>query len=140
MRNELIAKVLKEYRKKNNLSVADVALLLHDQNIDVASKTIYGWESGQAKPSADILLTLCELYNITDILSVFGYREQKDFHITASEQRLIEAYRAHPQLQEAVNILLFHGSSHTPSRSRDRRPADSDGRGAAPKRPGGSAR
>ncbi|MGN0142347.1 MAG: helix-turn-helix domain-containing protein [Roseburia sp.] len=117
MRNELIAKVLKEYRKKNHLSVTDVALRLQEQDINVAAKTIYGWESGQAKPSADMLLTLCEMYNITDILSAFGYREQEDFHITASEQRLIEAYRAHPELQEAVNILLLHGRNRRPARN-----------------------
>lgn len=107
MGNEIIAKVLKEYRKKNHLSVTDVALRLQEQNFDVATKTIYGWESGQARPNADMLLTLCELYNITDILSAFGYREQETFHITATEQRLIESYRAHPELQEAVNILLL---------------------------------
>ena len=45
MRNELIPKVLKEYRKQNNYSVNDVALLLHERSFDVAAKTIYGWES-----------------------------------------------------------------------------------------------
>jgi transcriptional regulator with XRE-family HTH domain len=109
MKNQVIAKVLKEYRKKNQFSVADVALMLREQDIEVAPKTIYGWESGQAHPSADMLLTLCELYNITDILSAFGYREQKEIHLTANEQRLVEAYRAHPELQEAVNILLLGG-------------------------------
>lgn len=80
--------------------------MLHDRSLEVAPKTIYGWESGQANPSADLLLTLCEMYNITDILSAFGYSGNEDFHLTASEQKLIEAYRAHPELQEAVRILL----------------------------------
>jgi transcriptional regulator with XRE-family HTH domain len=109
MKNEVMAKVLKEYRKKNHFSVPDVALRLHEQNIEVATKTIYGWESGQAHPSADMLLTLCELYNITDILSAFGYREQKALNLTITEQRLIESYRVHPELQEAINILLLSG-------------------------------
>ena len=39
MRNELIPKVLKEYRKQNNYSVNDVALLLHERSFDVAAKT-----------------------------------------------------------------------------------------------------
>lgn len=107
MRNEYIPKALKEYRKKNNYTVNDVSLMLHERSIEVAPKTIYGWESGQANPSADMLLTLCEMYNITDILAAFGYREDDSFfHVTPSERALIESYRKHPELQKAVNKLL----------------------------------
>ena len=106
MRNEYIPKVLKEYRKKNHYTVNDVSIMLRDRSLEVAPKTIYGWESGQANPSADMLLTLCEMYNITDILDAFGYDANENFHVTPSEQAIIEAYRAHPELQEAVGILL----------------------------------
>ena len=107
MRNEYIPKVLKEYRKRNHLTVNDVSFMLHERSIEVAPKTIYGWESGQANPSADMLLTLCEMYNITDILTVFGYKEDDSyFHVTPSERALIESYRKHPELQKAVNKLL----------------------------------
>lgn len=107
MRNEYIPRVLKEYRKRNHLTVNDVSLMLHERSIEVAPKTIYGWESGQANPSADMLLTLCEMYNITDILAVFGYKEDDSyFHVTPSERALIESYRKHPELQKAVNKLL----------------------------------
>ena len=58
MRNELIPKVLKEYRKRNHYSVKDVSIRLMEHDIDVAPKTIYGWESGQAQPTADTLLLL----------------------------------------------------------------------------------
>lgn len=81
--------------------------MLHERSIHVAPKTIYGWESGQANPSADTLLVLCELYNISDILSVFGYKEDASvFRVTPSERALIESYRRHPELQKAVNKLL----------------------------------
>lgn len=106
MRNELIPKVLKEYRKQNNYSVNDVALLLHERSFDVAAKTIYGWESGQAQPSADILLTLCEIYKVADILSAFGYNTEEDIAISPQEQALILAYRKHPEMHNAVHILL----------------------------------
>ncbi len=108
MRNKYIPKVLKEYRKKNHYSVNEVAFMLHERSIDVAPKTIYGWESGQAQPSADVLLVLCELYNVTNILSAFGYDNEGDFNLTSQERALIKSYRAHPELQEAVNILLSH--------------------------------
>ena len=106
MRNEAIPKVLKEYRKKNHYTVNDVSLLLHERSMEVAPKTIYGWESGQANPSAHMLLTLCEVYHITNILDSFGYNGNENFHVTPAERSIVEAYRAHPELQEAVEILL----------------------------------
>ncbi len=107
MRNEYIPRVLKEYRKRNHFTVNDVSLMLRERSLEVAPKTIYGWESGQANPSADMLLTLCEMYNITDVLSVFGYSgDDSCFHVTSSERALIESYRSHPELQSAINKLL----------------------------------
>ena len=108
MRNEYISKALKEYRKKNHYSVNDVSLMLGERSMEVAPKTIYGWESGQSQPSADILLTLCEIYHIPDILSAFGYgnNNAKLLQLTSHECELIASYRSHPELQEAVNILL----------------------------------
>ena len=46
MKNEYIPRVLKEYRKRNQLSVNDVSILLRERSMEVAPKTIYGWESG----------------------------------------------------------------------------------------------
>lgn len=40
MRNQNIAKVLKEYRKRNHLSVNDVSILLEDRSFTAAPKTI----------------------------------------------------------------------------------------------------
>ena len=51
MRNELIPKVLKEYRKRNHYSVKDVSIRLMEHDIDVAPKTIYGW--GKRTGTAD---------------------------------------------------------------------------------------
>lgn len=106
MKNENIAKVLKEYRKQNNLSVKEVSKRLNEKSLVVAEKTIYGWESGQSQPDADTLLILCDIYNINDILGTFGYTEKSNFAITKSEQNLILRYREHPELQNAVKKLL----------------------------------
>lgn len=108
MRNETIAKVLKEYRKRNHYTVNDVSIMLKKHSMDVAPKTIYGWESGQAQPSADTLLALCEIYNITDILDTFGYESRFPLNasLTPHEYDLIKSYREHPELQIAVDILL----------------------------------
>ena len=59
------------------------------------------------RQTPDMLLTLCEMYNITDVLTVFGYtKDDSFFHVTPSERALIESYRNHPELQSAVNKLL----------------------------------
>lgn len=105
-----IATVLKEYRKRNHYTVKDVSLLLSERGIQAAPKTIYGWESGQSQPSADTLLTLCELYDIDNILAAFGYGERVEFQLSSQERALVKSYRAHPELQGAVNILLQHRS------------------------------
>ena len=93
MRNELIPKVLKEYRKRNHYSVKDVSIRLMEHDIDVAPKTIYGWESGQAQPTADTLLLLCEIYKIPDILNSFGYDQPDDpaASLTYHEREIIYA-------------------------------------------------
>lgn len=106
MMNENIPKILKEYRRKNHMTVDDVVLRLNEKDLKVAKKTIYGWESGQSQPSADKLLLLCDIYHITDILGTFGYTTSTDIVLTKGEEELIKAYRKQPHMQPAVNKLL----------------------------------
>lgn len=109
MKNPIIAKMLKYYRKANNLSVDDIALYLEECGISVANKTIYGWESGQTQPDADTLLYLCKFYRITDVLSTFGYTKRKKNETTMyslKERDLIDAYRKNIHMQPAVDKLL----------------------------------
>lgn len=108
MKNEKISHALKLYRKQNNLTVTQVSEMLSSQNITVAEKTIYGWESGQAQPDADTLLRLCKIYHIDDVLSTFGYEQEQATLIqpTLFELELIRQYRAHPQHQSAILKLL----------------------------------
>ena len=108
MRNELIPKVLKEYRKRNHYTVKDVAVKLKEHEMEIAPKTIYGWESGQGKPTADTLLLCVRFTRSRIFLSSFGYDQPDDpaATLTYHERELIHAYRSHPDLQHAVDILL----------------------------------
>lgn len=108
MKNPKIALVLKQYRKHSNLSVQQVAEILAANGYQVAPKTIYGWESGATQPDADTLMFLCELYEMKDVLSAFGYRKNpKDLLImNSAEKDLIMNYRNHPEMQKAVLKLL----------------------------------
>ena len=106
MANIKIAPVLKKYRKQNDLSVHEVSKKLKERSLNVAEKTIYGWESGQAQPNADTFMILCDIYHINDVLKEFCYTDRASFTITRSEQELIKKYREHPELHEAIHKLL----------------------------------
>lgn len=66
---ELLAFNLKRLRKENRLSVPDVQKLLLNDGIVVAAKTIYSWESGHRMLDADTLLSLCDIYKVTDVMA-----------------------------------------------------------------------
>ena len=106
MKNRKIAEVLKAYRKMNNLSVRDVTELLEEKSLKVAEKTVYGWESSATQPDADTLLLLCDIYNIDNILGTFGYTDEEPINLTKHEHHLIEQYRKHPEIQDAVDKLM----------------------------------
>ena len=92
MKNAKISEVLKNYRKLNKLSVRDVSGILKEKSLNVAEKTIYGWESGQTQPNADTLLMLCEIYNIENISIV-------DVAIKAKD-----AYNVNPLKQYVIGV------------------------------------
>ena len=107
MKNPNISKVLKTYRKLNHYSVNDVVVKLENNNLPVAPKTVYGWESGQTQPDADTLLVLCKIYKIDNILTTFGYEfAPNDLLLSEEERNLILQYRIHKEMQPAVKRLL----------------------------------
>lgn len=111
MKSETIAKALRYYRKKELLSVQDVALLLKKHNICVSSKTIYSWENGTTKPDVPTLMVLCSLYHIPNIQQVLGASAENctggaPVMLTEDELQLLEQYRRHPEMQAAVRKLL----------------------------------
>lgn len=109
MRNEKIGETLKKYRKLKGYQVHDVSVILREKyQLNVADKTIYGWESNQAHPTSDMFLIICEIYQISNITSMFLSKDHtvSDFVISSEERALIEAYREHPQLKDAVRRIL----------------------------------
>lgn len=108
MKNNQIGFMLKKYRKLNALSVNDVVLELQEKyGVEVAEKTIYGWESNQAHPTSDVFVALCDIYKINNISDVFSNaKETKGFPISAEERHLIEQYRSMPELQEVIKRIL----------------------------------
>ena len=110
MKNDQIGVMLKKYRKLNALTVSDVVVELNDKyGVQVAEKTVYGWESNQAHPTTDVFVALCDIYKINNISDVFNSKEPKGFPITAEERKVIENYRLHPEMRGAVKTLLNMG-------------------------------
>ena len=107
MKNNQIGIMLRKYRKMNALSVNDVVVELQDKyGVQVAEKTVYGWESNQAHPTSDVFVALCDIYKINNISDVFNSKEPKGFPITAEERQLIENYRQYPEMQAVVRKIL----------------------------------
>ena len=113
MKNEQIGKVLKKYRKLNALSVADVVLELSEKyGVQVAEKTVYGWESNQAHPRSDTFIALCDIYKIGNVTDVFSEsNDSKSFPITAEERALLENYRRNPDAQKIIKRILLMDES-----------------------------
>lgn len=107
MKNNKIGEMLKQYRKLNSYSINDVVVELQERyGVNVAEKTVYGWESNQAHPTSDVFVALCDIYKINNISDVFISNEPKGFHITKEERKLIEQYREYPEMQAVVKKLL----------------------------------
>lgn len=109
MKNPKIAETLKSSRKKMGYSVDQVALFLTNTKEPISPKTIYGWENGTSEPKADILMALCQYYEIDDILGTFGYQDTTDdelMPLTIHEEALLKAYRREITMQPAVDKLL----------------------------------
>ncbi len=102
MRNDIIGEVLKKYRKANGLEVHDVAILLKERyGLDIADKTIYGWESNQAHPVTDTFVVLCEMYHIADVGKEFSTNSTPISSIvTIDEFELLSSYRELPKAMQ----------------------------------------
>jgi transcriptional regulator with XRE-family HTH domain len=106
-RNELIGKTLKESRKSLNLKVPEVSKILkQNYGMDVAAKTIYGWESNQCYPPTNKLIALCEIYRINNIGKSFSQKTSDDFRITPYERMVIQGLRENPEMRMAIDRLL----------------------------------
>jgi len=108
MKNDQIGNILKKYRKLNSLSVTDVVLELSERyGVNVAEKTVYGWESNQAHPSSSIFLALCDIYKINNLSDAFSTsKNPKGFPISSEERLLIEHYRQFPEFHGVIRKIL----------------------------------
>lgn len=113
MSREFIARKLKELRNKSGLTADEVGA-----KIGKSGKTVNAWENNRGQPDAEILIALCDIYQVDDIL--YEFREFKDidkvsseFTLSNHEKQVVLAYRQQPSMQEAVDRLLGVSETET---------------------------
>jgi transcriptional regulator with XRE-family HTH domain len=72
-----IAKTLRIYRQKANLTGTEVIKKLKARGIEFTDKAIYNWETGRSQPDCDTFLSLCDIYGIDNIMSAFEYKSEE---------------------------------------------------------------
>lgn len=101
MSREAIAKTLRRLRLQSGLTASEVGAL-----IGKSGKTVNAWENNRGQPDADMLMNLCDLYNVKDILSEFREVERDVFTVSHHEKEVVTAYRENSDMQPAVDRLL----------------------------------
>ena len=72
-----------------------------------SGKTVNAWENNRGQPDAEILMRLCDIYNVGDILAEFrDESSEAPFALSEKEKAVVLAYRARPDMQSAVDTLL----------------------------------
>ena len=94
-----IGKRIKYFRERAGLSQKEFA-----QRINMKNTTVSNWEQGVSRPNADILSDICMTLNVPpdELLDIRLKPEDMNDH----ERKVILAYRAKKELQQAVDILL----------------------------------
>ena len=93
-----VSNILSKRLKELNMSNSELANI-----IGVAKSSVGDWIAGISIPKADKVIPICTALNIT-VYEFFGINEPAD--LTVEDKKLLEAYKEHPEMQEAVKTLL----------------------------------
>ena len=86
--------------KLNELNMTNAELA---EAINVSKPTVGDWVSGISAPKSDKIVPLCNTLKIT-VYEFLGVSDPTN--ISAEERKILEAYKEHPEMQEAVKTLL----------------------------------
>lgn len=106
MNKLLIKDKLKQLRLDCQLTADEVGNM-----IGKSGKTVNGWENGRSQPDVETFLKLCDIYKVNDIFTEFNVKDlfadnKNNFLLSEHEKQVITAYRARPEMQNAVDTLL----------------------------------
>lgn len=107
MDQQSIGNKLRKLRNQSNLSVQDVAVLLHKYGIYISTKALYSYETGTRSVEAPIFLALCMIYRCDNILKEFADCDYAVTNPSSEELRLLERIRGLDEHgQELLNGML----------------------------------
>lgn len=104
-----IGNIMRTRRLSLNLTLEDVG-----KYVGVEKSTVKKWENGFiSNMKRDKIALLSEILQVSPLTFIYGslildQKEQNtnDFDLTIHEKRLVIAYRAHPEMQPAVDTIL----------------------------------
>ena len=107
IRDEL-ANRLKFFRERAGMTIYEVG-----SRIGKSGKTVSAWEKGRGQPDADMLITLCDLYDISSIAELLGQKEEQPqisagLQLSPLEEEIVEAYRAAPDVLQKAVLAILH--------------------------------
>lgn len=98
---EEVAKNIHYYRKRAGITQKELAKAL-----GVSSAAVSNWEVGNNSIDIDTLFALCDYLHIS-INDIYGAPKSSSAPaLSAHEREMVDAYRAHPEMQAAVDKLL----------------------------------
>lgn len=98
--NKIFAQNLARLRTEKGVKQKELA-----EQLQVSPATVSCWESGTYSPKLNTLYTICEVLDISPA-DLLGIDQKTTGKYTKDEAALVDAYRAHPELQHAVRVLL----------------------------------
>lgn len=99
---------LKREREAAGLSVEEVCTKLSALGFKISPKTLYGYENDVSAPKISLFMSLCKIYDVSDIYGTFGDFAPSDpsLSLNPHERQVLLAYRAHPEARPFVDKLL----------------------------------
>ena len=103
-----IMQKLREVRKSKDITIDELYHFLLENNIQVAKKTVYGWDSATTTPNVKTFLIICKFYGIKDVYSLLEMDMPEDniLPISNIEKELIEQFREKKEYQKPILKLL----------------------------------
>lgn len=99
---------LRWIRKSKGISIEELHNYLLKNDIQVAKKTVYGWDCGITTPNVKIFVLICQLYGIKNVYDLFN-KDTPDMDIltiTDKEKEVVKQFRKKKEYQSAVLKLL----------------------------------
>ena len=88
-----LCEILRKLRADRGWSQLEVSQKLEALGCGASQKALSRWERGSTEPSIRQFLALCELYEVRDVLAVFGGRSAAETLNALGQKRLREYLR-----------------------------------------------